>query len=51
MSKNYEVWVQKSLFGIKFWGIKRATFVIDEQGLISKIIDKVSVRDHARQIL
>lgn len=49
--ESFGVWAQKSLFVLKFWGIKRTTFIIDEKGYILDIIDKVKVRDHAQQIL
>ena len=47
----YGVWVQKSMFGKKYWGTQRATFVIDEAGVICKVIDKVKVASHTSQIL
>ena len=47
----FGVWGPKQFMGRKFDGIHRTTFVIDEQGTISKIIDKVKTKDHAAQIL
>jgi peroxiredoxin Q/BCP len=47
----YGVWVEKSMYGKKYFGTARVTFVINEEGLITKIIDKVKVDDHAAQIL
>lgn len=41
----------KSMFGKKFLGTKRTTFVIDEKGRISKIFIKVNVLKHAREVL
>jgi len=49
--EKYGTWVQKSMFGKKYWGTARMTFVIDEQGIIEKIIDRVKVFNHAAQIL
>ncbi len=47
----YGVWGEKQFMGKKFMGIIRTTFIIDEQGLIEHVIEKVSTKDHARQIL
>ena len=47
----YGVWGEKKFIGKKFMGILRTTFIIDEKGLISNIIDKVNTKDHAKQIL
>ncbi len=47
----YGTWVEKSLYGRKYMGTARKTFVIDENGVIEHIIDKVDTRDHATQIL
>lgn len=51
MSEKFGVWQKKSLFGKKYWGIQRTTFVIDEQNCIEEIIEKVKVYDHADQLL
>jgi peroxiredoxin Q/BCP len=47
----FGVWGEKSLFGHKYMGTHRVTFLIDEQGNIAHVIDKVDARHHARQIL
>ena len=47
----YGVWVEKSMYGRKYMGIARTTFVIDEQGNLSEIIDKVDTKNHANQII
>ncbi|OJW71391.1 MAG: peroxiredoxin [Candidatus Amoebophilus sp. 36-38] len=47
----YGTWVEKSMFGKKYWGTARTTFVIDEKGKIEQIIDKVETDNHAAQIL
>ncbi len=49
--QKYGVWVEKSMYGKKYMGIQRTTFLIDEQGLISKIFDKVDVAKHADEVL
>lgn len=48
---QYGTWVQKSMFGKKYWGTARQTFVIDEAGKLEKIIDKVKTGAHAAQVL
>ena len=47
----YGVWVEKSMYGRKYMGIARTTFVIDEQGKLSEIIEKVDTKNHASQII
>lgn len=46
----YGVWKEKSLYGRKFMGIERTTFVIDPQGKIAKIYPKVKVTDHVEKV-
>lgn len=46
----YGVWKEKSLYGRSFLGIVRTTFVIDEKGMIEKIIAKVDTKNHTAQI-
>lgn len=47
----YKVWVEKNMYGRKYMGIARITYLIDEQGTIHDVIEKVKVDDHAAQIL
>jgi len=49
--EQYGTWVQKSMFGKKYWGTARVTFVIDEHGKIEQIIDQVTTGNHTAQIL
>jgi peroxiredoxin Q/BCP len=51
MLKAYGAWGQKSMYGKVYEGVLRTTFIIDENGVISKIIAKVKTGDHTRQIL
>lgn len=51
IQEQYGVWVEKSMFGKKYWGTARTTFVIDEKGQIAKIIDEVKTDQHVAQIL
>jgi peroxiredoxin Q/BCP len=45
------VWGEKQMFGKKYMGITRTTFLIDEDGKIKKIIDKPDTENHTAQIL
>lgn len=47
----YDAWGEKSMYGKKYMGILRKTYVIDEKGKIEKIFDKVDTKNHAEQIL
>lgn len=51
INHSYGVWVEKEKDGKKYFGTARTTFVIDENGLISKIIDNVDTNAHADQLL
>ncbi|RTE51827.1 thioredoxin-dependent thiol peroxidase [Arenibacter aquaticus] len=47
----FGVWGPKQFMGKKYDGIHRMTFVINEEGVVSKVIEKVKTKDHAAQIL
>ncbi len=47
----YGVWVEKSMYGKKYMGTARTTFVIDENGVLTNIIEKVKTDNHTSQIL
>jgi thioredoxin-dependent peroxiredoxin len=49
--KAYGAWGEKSMYGKTYEGVLRKTFVIDENGNIEKVFDKVKTKDHAAQIL
>lgn len=51
MINDYGVWKEKSMYGKKYMGIERTTFVIDEKGKIEKIFNKVSVNGHIEELL
>ena len=51
MLKAYGVWGKKKFMGREYMGISRITIVIDENGIIERVYDKVSVKSHARDIL
>ncbi len=47
----FGVWGPKKFMGKEYNGIHRTTFIVDEEGRVSKVIDKVNTKDHASQIL
>ena len=51
MLEAYEVWGKKKFMGREYMGISRVTYIIDENGFIEKLYEKVSVKSHARDIL
>lgn len=48
--KDYDVWGEKSMYGKTYMGVNRTTFIIDEEGIIEKIITKVDTKNHSEQI-
>ncbi|MBX2954604.1 MAG: thioredoxin-dependent thiol peroxidase [Cyclobacteriaceae bacterium] len=48
---KYGTWVEKSMYGRKYMGTARVTFIIDEKGIINEIIEKVDTKNHTDQIL
>ena len=48
---QYGVWKEKSLYGRKYMGVERTTFIIDEKGKLKKIFNKVKVDGHETEIL
>ena len=48
--ERYGVWTEKSMYGKKFLGIERSTFLIDEEGKIEKIWRKVKVNGHVEEV-
>lgn len=51
INKAYGVWQLKKFMGREFMGTVRTTFLIDEKGIITSIIEKPAVGDHANEIL
>lgn len=49
--EDYGVWAEKSMYGKKYMGVERTTFVIDPKGNIKKIFPKVKVDGHAEEVL
>jgi len=51
VAEAYGVWKEKSMYGKKYMGVDRTTFVIDEEGRIEKIFEKVKPQGHAEEVL
>ena len=47
---RYGTWARKSLFGRKYWGVNRTTFVIDAAGRIARVFEKVNPLGHAAEV-
>ncbi len=48
---KYGTWIEKSMYGRKYMGTARVTYVINENGVITEVIEKVDTKNHAVQIL
>ena len=51
VAEAYGVWGEKSMYGRKYFGILRTTFVIDEAGRVAKVFEKVKPKGHAAEVL
>lgn len=51
IAEAYDVWQQKSMFGRKYMGVVRTTFIIDENGKIERIFPKVNVKGHVDEVI
>lgn len=51
MLQDFGAWGEKSMYGKKYMGVLRRSFIFDEQGILTDIIEKVDTKNHASQIL
>lgn len=51
VAEKFGVWVEKNMYGKKYWGVQRATFLIDEKGVVVHVWPKVKPEGHADEIL
>jgi peroxiredoxin Q/BCP len=51
VAEKYGTWVEKSMYGNKYMGVQRATFIIDPQGKIAKVFPKVQPKKHDELVL
>lgn len=50
VAEAYGVWKEKSMYGRKYWGIERSTFIIDEKGVVAEAWRKVKPKGHAEKV-
>jgi len=50
IADRYGVWVEKSMYGKKYMGVQRATFIIDAKGNVAKVFPKVTPEGHAAEV-
>ena len=51
VAEKYGAWREKSFMGKKYMGVLRSTFIIDEQGKVAKVFEKVKPKGHAAEVL
>ena len=51
MLEAYGIWKEKSMYGRKYMGVERTTFLIDGKGIVRQIWEKVKVPGHAKAVL
>lgn len=50
IAERYGVWVEKSMYGRKYWGVARTTFIIGKDGAVARVFEKVKPEDHAPEV-
>ena len=50
VAEQYGVWQEKSMYGRKYWGVARTTFIIDAAGRIARVFEKVKPAGHASEV-
>ena len=51
VAETYGTWVEKNMYGKKYMGVQRATFIVDADGKLAKVFPKVSPKTHDEQVL
>lgn len=51
VAEEYGTWVEKSMYGKKYWGVQRSTFIVDAEGRIAHVIEKASPKTHDDVVL
>jgi len=49
IAEQYGVWAEKMMFGRKYWGVVRTTFIIDARGVIARILTKLEPEQHSEE--
>ena len=50
VAKAYGVWQEKSLFGVKYWGNARTTYLVDPDGRVARVFEKVQSEGHGEEV-
>lgn len=50
IAERYGVWGEKMMFGRKYWGVLRTTFVIDAKGRVARVFEKVQPEGHGEEV-
>lgn len=50
VAERYGVWGEKMMFGRKYWGVLRTTFVIDAKGRVARVFEKVQPEGHGEEV-
>ena len=50
VAESYGVWQQKSIFGVKYWGNARTTFVVAPDGTVAHVFEKVKPEEHGEEV-
>ena len=50
IAEQYGVWQEKLMYGKKYWGVVRTTFIIDAKGRIAKVFQKVNPENHGEEV-
>jgi peroxiredoxin Q/BCP len=50
LAERYGIWVEKTLYGVRYMGIQRTTIIIDRNGRIAKIFPKVQLEGHVEEV-
>jgi len=51
VAEAFGVWVEKSMYGRKYWGNERTTFIVDSEGRVAEVLRKVKPAEHDEQVL
>jgi peroxiredoxin Q/BCP len=51
IAEKFGVWVEKNMYGKKYWGVARTTFIIDKNGKIAHVFEKVKPEGHDKEVL
>jgi thioredoxin-dependent peroxiredoxin len=51
VAEEYGVWVEKSMYGRRYWGVQRSTFIVDANGAVAHVIEKVKPQTHDDEVL